>query len=97
MAQIDVVSDAYTTFRIVALGTNQSCHFRSMRYIVNKGIPGRRGGKIRRRMNVRKAHLRIIVYEIEAQQRIKTEKQVGMSMINTRIDVDQVDASASVS
>lgn len=48
-------------------------------------------------MNVRKAHLRIIVYEIEAQQRIKTEKQVGMSMINTRIDVDQVDASASVS
>ena len=46
---------------------------------------------------MKERYLRIIVNQIQAQQRIKAEKQVGVSMINTRIDVDQVDALSSVS
>ena len=46
---------------------------------------------------MKRRHLRIIVKEIQAQQRIKAEKQVCVRVLNPGIDVDQIDVFASVS
>ena len=46
---------------------------------------------------MKRRHLRIIVKEIQAQQRIKAEKQVRVRVLNPGVDVDQIDVFASES